>query len=90
MLHAGLDPSRRKVDVCLLSQAGEIVEEWASPPDADGLRGLVRRAGAHGLPVRGVIESMTGARLSPPRSRSAAAESVGGVAPAWALPPVAH
>jgi transposase len=63
MLHAGLDLSRRKVDVCLLSQAGEIVEEWASPPDADGLRGLVRRAGAHGLPVRGVIESMTGARF---------------------------
>ena len=38
MLHAGLDLSRRKVDVCLLSQAGEIVEEWASPPDADGVR----------------------------------------------------
>jgi transposase len=49
--------------VCLLSQAGEIVEEWASPPDADGVRGLVRRAGAHGLSVRGVIESMTGARF---------------------------
>ena len=49
--------------MCLLSRAGEIVEEWASPPDADGLRGLVRRAGAHGLPVRGVIESMTGARF---------------------------
>ena len=62
MLHAGLDLSRRKVDVCLLSQAGEIVEEWAAPPDADGLRGLARRAGA-ALPVRGVIESMTGARF---------------------------
>ena len=56
MLHAGLDLSRRKLDVCLLSAGGEIVEEWASPPDSDGLRGLVRRAGAHGLPVRGVIE----------------------------------
>ena len=63
MLHAGLDLSRKKIDVCLLSQAGEIVEEWASPPDADGVRGLARRAGAHGLPVRGVIESMTGARF---------------------------
>jgi hypothetical protein len=30
--------SRRKVDVCLISEAGEIVDEWASPPDADGLR----------------------------------------------------
>jgi transposase len=63
MLHAGLDLSRKKIDVCLLSQAGEIVEEWASPPDADGLRGLARRAGTRGLAVRGVIESMTGARF---------------------------
>jgi hypothetical protein len=30
MLHAGLDLSRRKVDVCLLSPAGEIVEGWAA------------------------------------------------------------
>ena len=52
MLHAGLDLSRKTIDVCLLSQAGEIVEEWA-PPDADGMRGLARRAGAHGLPARG-------------------------------------
>jgi transposase len=63
MLHAGLDLSRKKVDVCLLSRAGETVEEWAAPPDADGLRGLARRAGARGLSVRGVIESMTGARF---------------------------
>jgi hypothetical protein len=35
MLHAGLDLSRKKIDMCLLSQAGEIVDEWASPPDAD-------------------------------------------------------
>jgi predicted NBD/HSP70 family sugar kinase len=38
MLHAGLDLSRRKVDVCLLSSQGEIVDEWASPPDADVFR----------------------------------------------------
>ena len=63
MLHAGLDLSRRKIDVCLLSAGGEIVEEFASPPDADGLRGLVRRVGSHGVAVRGVIESMTGARF---------------------------
>jgi transposase len=63
MLHAGLDLSRRKLDVCLLSAGGEIVEEFASPPDADGLRGLTRRVGSHGLAVRGVIESMTGARF---------------------------
>jgi hypothetical protein len=41
MLHAGLDLSRRKVDVCLLSQAGEIVEEWsASWRRARGLIGV--------------------------------------------------
>ena len=40
---------------------GEIVEEFASPPDGDGL-GLSRRW-RHGLAVRGVIESMTGARF---------------------------
>ena len=48
MLHAGLDLSRKKVDVCLLSADGEIVEEWASPPDADGLRGLAARAAMWG------------------------------------------
>jgi hypothetical protein len=42
MLHAGLDLGRRTVDVCLLSSEGEIVDEWASPPDAGGLRGLAR------------------------------------------------
>jgi transposase len=63
MLHAGLDLSRRKIDVCLLSAAGETVEEFASPPDADGLLGLARRVGRHERPVRAVIESMTGARF---------------------------
>jgi transposase len=63
MLHAGLDLSRCKIDVCLLSAAGEIVEEFASPPDADGLLGLARRVGRHERPVRAVIESMTGARF---------------------------
>ena len=61
MLHAGLDLSRRKVDVCLLSTQGEIVDEWASPPDGDGLRGLAARAAMWGPAVRGVIESMNGA-----------------------------
>jgi hypothetical protein len=38
MLHAGLDLSRKKIDICLPSPAGEIVAEW-SRPDAGGLRG---------------------------------------------------
>src|SRR5690348_6050542 len=62
MLHAGLDLSRRKIDVCLIS-GDEIVDEWASPPDADGLRGLAARAAMWGPEVRGVIESMNGARF---------------------------
>src|SRR3954470_19525587 len=63
MLQPGLDLSRKKIDVCLLAAAGEVVDEWASPPDADGLRGLAARAGMWGSPVRGVIESMNGARF---------------------------
>jgi hypothetical protein len=63
MLHVGLDLSRRKADVCLLSGAGKIVDEWASPPDADGLRGLAARAPMWGGSVRGGVESMNGARF---------------------------
>jgi transposase len=64
MLHAGLDLSRRKVDVCLLSESGEQVDQLAAPPDADALRTLARRIDAvHGEPVCAVVESMTGARL---------------------------
>jgi transposase len=63
MLHAGLDLSRKRLDVCLLSEHGELVKEFAVPPDADGLRGLVRRVYEYGEPVQGVIESMTGARF---------------------------
>jgi transposase len=61
MLHAGLDLSRKKLDVCLLSDEGEIVDEFAVPPDVDGLAGLVRRVGPE--PPQAVIESMTGARF---------------------------
>src|SRR3954451_16275018 len=63
MLHAGLDLSRNRLDVCLLSDEGEIVEEFKSPADLDGLIGLVRRVDRRREPVRAVIESMTGARF---------------------------
>jgi hypothetical protein len=65
-----LDLSRRKIDVCLLSAGGEVVEEFASPPDGDGLVGLARRVGRRGLAVRGVIESMTGCGSCTTASRS--------------------
>ena len=61
MLHAGLDLSRKRLDVCLLSDDAEVVEQTAAPPDRDGLHGLVRRLA--GEQVRAVIESMNGARF---------------------------
>jgi transposase len=64
MLHAGLDLSRKKVDVCLLSATGEQLDQLAAPPDADSLRRLARGIDEfHHEPVRAVVESMTGARL---------------------------
>jgi hypothetical protein len=35
MLHAGLDLSRRRLDVCLVDDAGELVARLAAAPDAD-------------------------------------------------------
>src|SRR4051794_15807699 len=62
MLHAGLDLSRRRLDVCILSDDGELVARSA-PPDADGLAHLVAKVAVHEQPIAGVIESMTGARF---------------------------
>ena len=63
MLHARLDLSRRRVDVCLLSDRGELVAETAAPAGVFGLRGLVERVAGQRQPVRAVIESMNGARF---------------------------
>jgi hypothetical protein len=60
MLHAGLDLSRRRLDVCLVDDAGELVAQLAAAPDTDGLRHLARRVAER---VRAVIESMNGARF---------------------------
>jgi hypothetical protein len=43
MLHAGLDLSRKKLDVCLLSDRGEHLDQLAVPPDVDSLRRLAKR-----------------------------------------------
>jgi transposase len=59
-----LDLSRKKVDVCLLSEQGEHLDQLAVPPDADALRSLARRIEeSYREPVCAVIESMTGARF---------------------------
>ena len=63
MLHVGLDLSRKRVDVCLISSDGELVEHFRAPADRDGLYGLTRRVAVYDEPVRGVVESMNGARF---------------------------
>jgi transposase len=64
VLHAGLDLSRKRIDVCLISVQGELIDRLAATPDRDGLHGLARRVAVYGEPVRGgVVESMNGARF---------------------------
>jgi transposase len=63
MLHAGLDLSRKRVDVHLLDEGGATVEKAAVMPDLDGIRHLAERIARHGGPVRAAIESMNGARF---------------------------
>jgi len=43
MLHVGLDLSRSRLDVCVVSGDGEQLAEFAAPADGDGLRGLAER-----------------------------------------------
>src|SRR6202171_5165157 len=64
MLHAGLDLSRKKLDVCLLSDQGEHLDQLVVAPDVDSLRRFARRIEeVHCQPVCAVFESMTGARI---------------------------
>jgi hypothetical protein len=63
MLYAGLDLSRKRLDVHLLDGEGATVEVGAAALDADGLRGLTRWLARHGEPIRAAIESMNGARF---------------------------
>jgi len=46
MLHVGLDLSRNRVDVCLISDQGELVDELVAPFDEDGLCRLPERVSA--------------------------------------------
>ena len=63
MLYAGLDLSRKRLDVHVLRDDGTTVLVTAVSPDASALRTLVRRMAAEGEPVRATIESMNGARF---------------------------
>ena len=64
MVHAGLDLSRKRLDVQLVDETGQRLEYLGVPPDGDGLRALaghVQRR--YGAPVQAALESMTGARF---------------------------
>ena len=64
MVHAGLDLSRKRLDVQLVNESGEGLGYLAVPPDRDGLRLLARQVQErHGQPVTAALESMTGARF---------------------------
>jgi Transposase len=47
----------------LISDQGELIDHFPVPADRDGLYGLTRRVAVYEEPVRGVIESMNGARF---------------------------
>jgi transposase len=63
MLYAGLDLSRKRLDVHVLRDDGTTALVTAVAPDASALRTLARRVAAEGEPVRATIESMNGARF---------------------------
>jgi transposase len=63
MLYAGLDLSRKRLDVHVLDEEGGTVAVTAVSPEADALRHLVDDVARHGNPVRAAIESMNGARF---------------------------
>jgi len=62
-LYAGLDLSRKRLDVHILDEDGRTVEVTAVSPDAPGLRRLAAHVLRFGDGVDGAIESMTGARF---------------------------
>ena len=59
MLHVGLDLSRKRVDVCLIPDRGELVDELAAPFDEDGLCRLTERVAAKHAGLRGGSRLLT-------------------------------
>ena len=76
MLHAGLDLSRKRLDVCLLDEHGEHLDQLAVSPEVDSLKETGRPNRGDPRPAgRAVIESMTGAQMSTTPSRPRAGRS---------------
>jgi hypothetical protein len=69
MLYAGLDLSRKRLDFHLLDAEGATVDVGASPPDADGLRGLSERLKRHGEPIRAAITAKPNAWSRPDQNQ---------------------
>jgi transposase len=63
MMHAGLDLSRKRLDVQLLNDHGARLGHLVVPPTVEGLRDLVDQVAPFRQAIRAVIESMTGARF---------------------------
>ncbi|MEA3510232.1 MAG: IS110 family transposase [Actinomycetota bacterium] len=63
MLHLGLDLSRKRLDTCLMNDEGTVVETGQEGVTGDALGRFADRLTSMDQPVRGVIESMTGARF---------------------------
>jgi len=61
-MHVGMDLGRNTMAVAVVTDDGELVDEFSVRPDGPGLGRLVDRVGS-GEPVFGVIESMSGARF---------------------------
>jgi hypothetical protein len=63
MSYAGLDLSRKRLDVHVLREDGKTALIAAVSPDTDALRTLARRVALEEQEVRATIESMNGARF---------------------------
>jgi len=61
-MHAGLDLGRNSIAVALVTDGGEVIDEFSVRPTGPGLGALVDRFG-RSQTVRGVVESMSGARF---------------------------
>ena len=58
----GTSASTRQSESTRPPDRGELIDRFTATLDRDGLRGLARRVAVYGEPIRGVVESMNGAR----------------------------